>query len=307
MKTLRLISVGLMAVLMCVNFTACDPDPDPEEENNSLLKRELKNHKWHYSGYDYELYEKQMFTMFFINDTCGVTHFYYKFMDIGGVTEDDVTFTYKVNGNNVIIKYDHGGTFNYLYADGILYSDDYSEVYYPQTYTSDDYQYLKEFDPAEKERKAKILETIERNLKVVENYDGYFYKYIFDDNLDKIYPNSQIKYAICFHGVCNQYKYCKESWCDEHRWFSYAEKEGNKYIATIIPAHPNDWAEFEMYYSTMKNIEQKINNGEWVSEEHYELYEDIDGYLKEICDNNFSAYPCVVIDNEAFELEGYKF
>ena len=90
-------------------------------------------------------------------------------------------------------------------------------------------------------------------MKVVENYDGYFYKYIFDDSLDKIYPNSQIKYTICFHVVCNQYKYCKESWCDEHRWFSYAEKEGNKYIATIIPAHPNDWAEFEMYYSTMKN------------------------------------------------------
>ena len=83
--------------------------------------------------------------------------------------------------------------------------------------------------------------------------------------------------------------------------------DGDKYIATIIPAHPNDWAEFDMYYSTMKTIEQKIKNGEWVTEEEYEFYEDVDGYLKEICDNNFSAYPCVVIDNEAFELEDYKF
>ena len=36
MKALKFISAGLIAALMCVNFTACDPDPDSDEPKLAL-------------------------------------------------------------------------------------------------------------------------------------------------------------------------------------------------------------------------------------------------------------------------------
>lgn len=308
MKTLRFISTGLFAILLSFTLFSCSDDDDESGYGwkDSKLKTELKSYKWVYNGYDPDLSETQKYTMYFINDTLGVTLFYNKGPYVG-VDEEDMTFTYEIQGNVVIVDYDKGSTFEYLYADGVLCDYTYNEIYNHKICDAKDIEYMKKYDPEEIAKKEILKETIRKNLKVTEKFDGNAYVYTFENTLKKIYPTSDIKFAICFYGVCNQYKYCKQSYCDDHKWYGEAEKDGNNYTVTILPIYPEQWGEYELYLNTKKNINQKIQNGEVLTESEKELYKSVSRYLIEMSKTNYDSYPCVVLDGVSYEFEDFRF
>lgn len=306
MKTFRLIGMGLLAVLMSFTIASCGDDEE-DEENNKLIEI-LKTNKWYHKGYDAELLEEQRFTMYFINEYCGVTHFWYKYIDLGSKSEADVTFNYTIKDNTIIIHYDGGDTWKYLYIDGCIVLEDGTEIYKPQSYTIDDIKYIKQYDPKEIERKKNTLEIVNNNLKVKEDFDGYVYTYTFEETLAHLFPSSEISYGIMFYGVCRN-KYCDEHplYC-EHRWYADAEKNGEKYMVQILPVDYNNcWGEYEMYLESKNFVENKIKNGEQLSKEEKEYYERLIKLLKEMQDNYYTARPYVIIDKEPYILENYKF
>ncbi len=310
-RLLSYIKPALMVVLFSWVFCSCGDDGDSENQSQDPQQTELINklitHKWYYSGYDVDFEETQRNSIYFFENGVGVTHFYRKSQWIG-VEEEDETFTYKVTGLQVVVDYDHGDTFEYHYIDGKLYDINYFETYTPQNYTNKDFEYVKDFDPKEKEHKKEILESIKKNLQVEEYFDGYEYTYTFHKTLETIFPSSNIKYGIMFNGVCNQYKYCKKSYCKEHCWYKYVEKEQLKYKAYVYPVDGHDdYALYDMYLETKKNIEKKMQSGESLTESEKDLYRSIKTYLEDMQDNDYNAYPFVEIDDERFILEDYRF
>lgn len=130
MKTLRLISVGLMAVLMCVNFTACDPDPDPEEpdykvdpEIESLSSKlfntcwELDRKEFYYNGkYSETDRPSSSFVLCFSDEIFSDNRYTLKikgskFKDYWYVDENGLTYS-AYNYNSCILKNEYDFMFN---------------------------------------------------------------------------------------------------------------------------------------------------------------------------------------------------
>ena len=110
--------------------------------------------------------------------------------------------------NNIIIKYDKGSTFDYLWiGDGTFIDPDYNEVYKRSEYTSEDYKYVKDYDPVEIQKKEEKRDVIKKNfsVKVTKNKIGEFctYTYRFERTLEKVYPTSSIEYLICVGDGCS--------------------------------------------------------------------------------------------------------
>lgn len=307
MKNLKFLQTLLLCTVLSLCFTACSSEDEEESviAGGNDIRTELKSKKWYYTYYDVDNLSEEKITIYFINDTCGVTYAWWRFLDISGSdSSKSTTFEYEVIDNRVIL-YSSGITIEYYYVDGYLIKED--ECYESLSYNSSDYAYIKEFDPAEKERKKKILETIKENLKVTESFDGVEYTYTFDNTLDKIYPSSKIEYYIEFDGVCNNYKYCKKKYCDDHKWYIKAEKNGNKYVVNLFPVHPEYWAPYSEYLQTKDALEDKINSGLTLSNSEKDLYNSVKEYIEKQTNNNYDSYPCVKIDGEDYELEYYNY
>ena len=168
MKTLKSFSLKLFAILMLFTFIACNGDddsvpqpsvPQPSPAENKIIT-ELKKYKWTYNGYDSKYDQRMRYTLYFINDNMGVGKFYDE------PFEDNITFTYRVDKNNIFIKYGEGGsTFDYLWiGDGTFIDPDYNEVYKRSEYTSEDYKYVKDYDPVEIQKKKEKEKLLRKTL-----------------------------------------------------------------------------------------------------------------------------------------------
>lgn len=306
MKTLKSFSLKLFAILMLFALIACSGDddsaPQPSPADNKIIT-ELKKYKWTYNGYDPEYEERMIYTMYFINDNMGVTKFYNKSPSMG-TNEESTTFTYRVDKNNIIIKYDKGSTFDYLWiGDGTFIDPDYNEVYKRSEYTSEDYKYVKDYDPVEIQKKEEKREVIKKNfsVKVTKNKIGEFctYTYRFESTLEKVYPTSSIEYLICVGDGCSD--------CSNGQKYYLTSNTDSKYILPdVFPSHIGS-SSFEggMYFESYKMLYEKILSGQELTKEEKAFYLELSKILSSsdfVC-WGFISYPCIKIDGELYEFE----
>lgn len=323
MKTLKSFSLKLFAILMLFALIACSGDddsaPQPSPADNKIIT-ELKKYKWTYNGYDPEYEERMIYTMYFINDNMGVTKFYNKSPSMG-TNEESTTFTYRVDKNNIIIKYDKGSTFDYLWiGDGTFIDPDYNEVYKRSEYTSEDYKYVKNFDPVEIQKKEEKREVIKKNfsVKVTKNtikaigidsrHEHNRYTYTFESTLEQIYPTSKIDYYICFVGDCDS---------DESKRYLYSTTENKHIISDFVFIHfgggcgSHYWrdysecrVEYDFYFETFERLHKKLLAGEKLTKNETAQYKELDNILSEFYCYEFNeSYPCLTIDGEPYEFE----
>lgn len=306
MKTLKSFSLKLFAILMLFALIACSGDddsaPQPSPADNKIIT-ELKKYKWTYNGYDPEYEERMIYTMYFINDNMGVTKFYNKSPSMGTI-EESTTFTYRVDKNNIIIKYDKGSTFDYLWiGDGTFIDPDYNEVYKRSEYTSEDYKYVKDYDPVEIQKKEEKREVIKKNFSVkvtkeiIEGprwtHDIYTYK--FESTLEKVYPTSNINYYICVGDGCSD--------CSNGQKY-YLTSNNNKYVISgVSPSHIGKDVEASFYLETIIRLNEKIKTGQTLTEGEKRQLKELDDIVFNLYCPSFISYPCIVIDGEPYEFE----
>ena len=306
MKTLKSFSLKLFAILMLFTFIACSGDddsaPQPSPADNKIIP-ELKKYKWTYNGYDPEYEERMIYTIYFINDNMGVTKFYNKSPSMGTI-EESTTFTYRVDKNNIIIKYDKGSTFDYLWiGDGTFIDPDYNEVYKRSEYTSEDYKYVKDYDPVEIQKKEEKREVIKKNFSVkvtTEIIEGPrwthdIYTYKFESTLEKVYPTSNINYYICVGDGCSDCSTGERN---------YLFSSNNKYVISgVSPSHIGKYAEASFYLETIKRLNEKIKTGQTLTEGEKRQLKELDDIVFNLYCPSFISYPCIEIDGELYEFE----
>lgn len=327
MKTLKSFSLKLFAILMLFALIACSGDddsvPQPSPADNKIIT-ELKKYKWTYNGYDPKYEQRMIYTLYFINDNMGVGKFYDKSPSMG-TNEESITFTYRVDKNNIFIKYGEGGsTFDYLWiGDGTFIDPDYNEVYKRSEYTSEDYKYVKDYDPVEIQKKKEKREVIKKNfsvkvtkktIKPIELDDWHLwrehnrYTFTFESTLEQIYPTSKIDYYICFVGDCDS---------DESKWYYYSTTENKHIISNFVFIHfgsgcgYGDWldyaecrTEYDFFFVSFEYLHEKLLAGEKLTENETQFYKELDNILSEFYCYEFNElYPCITIDGEPYEFE----
>lgn len=315
MKTLKSFSLKLFAILMLFTFIACSGDddsvPQPSPADNKIIT-ELKKYKWTYNGYDPKYEQRMRYTLYFINDNMGVAKFYDKSPSMG-TNEDNITFTYRVDKNNIFIKYGEGGsTFDYLWiGDGTFIDPDYNEVYKRSEYTSEDYKYVKDYDPVEIQKKKEKREVIKKNFSVKvtkktikpidlddwhPSHEHNSYTFTFESTLEQIYPTSRIDYSIFICG--------NDGDGDEECYISSTTE--NKHIISdvILIISPQKLAEYDFFYASWIYLQEKIIAGKKLTENETAFYKELDWILEELsCYDIEDSYPCITIDGELYKFE----
>lgn len=304
---LKTFAFAVFVIIGCC-LSSCSEDEAGSSNESSAIISKLKSKKWVYNGYDVELLEQQRFSMYFINETCGITDFFYRFIDLGTSSKSVVTFTYQISGNKIVIEYEHGGRWEYYYVDNHIISDNGSEIYNPQELTQSDWELIKQHDPAEKDKEKQIQKNVNNNLSVTVKQSEGGWLYTFNTSaLERLYPSSNIEYGVFYSGVCNKYKYCKKSYCSEHEYYVYAKKDGSKYSALVYPCDPNDGvANYEMYLGTYNVLTERLSRGESLSDSEKTLFSNVKGYLDDILDCDYDDTPFAKIDGKFYRLENFN-
>ena len=299
---------AVFVIIGCCLSSCSEDGPGSTNESSALISK-LKSKKWVYNGYDVDLLEKQVITLYFIDDTHGVEHEYYKYLDISSsATEYDNPFTYSISGDKIVIRYTKSGdsiTLQYVGNSLIWISGE--QIYYEKNYSTEDYAYVKKYDPAEQEKENQIQKDVNNNLSVTIKQSEGGWLYTFNTSaLERLYPSSKIEYGVFYSGVCNKYKYCKQSYCSEHEYYVYAKKNGGKYSALVYPCDPNeDNGEYQIYWDTYTTLSEKINKGISLSESEKDLYNSVKQYMDDILDCDYDDTPFAKIDGKFYRLENF--
>lgn len=297
-------------VIIGCAISACSEDEAGTSGESATFISKLKSKKWVYNGYDVDLLEKQVITLYFINDTHGVEHEYYKFLDISNSTREyDNPFTYNISGDKIVIRYTKSGdSFTLQYAGNSLIWTSGEQIYYEHNYSTEDYAYIKKYDPTEQDKEKQIQKNVNNNLSVTVKQSEGGWLYTFNTSaLERLYPSSKIEYGVIYSGVCNNYRYCKQSYCSEHEYYVYAKKDGSKYSALVYPCDPNeDNGEYQLYWETYTTLTEKINKGISLSGSEKDLYNSVKQYMDEFLDCNYDDTPFAKIDGKFYRLENFN-
>lgn len=178
-------------VIIGCAISACSEDEAGTSGESSTFISKLKSKKWVYNGYDVDLLEKQVITLYFINDTHGVEHEYYKFLDISNSTREyDNPFTYNISGDKIVIRYTKSGdSFTLQYAGNSLIWTSGEQIYNEQNYSTEDYAYVKKYDPTEQDKEKQIQKNVNNNLSVTVKQSEGGWLYTFNTSaLERLYP-----------------------------------------------------------------------------------------------------------------------
>lgn len=305
---LKTFAFAVFVIIGCC-LSSCSEDEAGSSNESSAIISKLKSKKWVYNGYDVDLLEKQVITLYFINETHGVEHEYYKFLDISNsATEYDNPFTYSISGDKIVIRYTKSGdSFTLQYVGNSLIWISGEQIYYEKNYSTEDYAYVKKYDPAEQEKENQIQKDVNNNLSVTVKQSEGGWLYTFNTSaLERLYPSSKIEYGVFYSGVCNKYKYCKQSYCSEHEYYVYAKKNGGIYSAFTYPCDPNDGVvDYEMYLSTYNVLTERLSKGESLSASEKTLFSNVKGYLDDILDCDYDDTPFAKIDGKFYRLENF--
>lgn len=305
---LKTFAFAVFVIIGCC-LSSCSEDEAGSSNESSAIISKLKSKKWVYNGYDVDLLEKQVITLYFINETHGVEHEYYKFLDISNsATEYDNPFTYSISGDKIVIRYTKSGdSFTLQYVGNSLIWISGEQIYYEKNYSTEDYAYVKKYDPAEQEKENQIQKDVNNNLSVTVKQSEGGWLYTFNTSaLERLYPSSKIEYGVFYSGVCNKYKYCKQSYCSEHEYYVYAKKNGGIYSAFTYPCDPNDGVVYyEMYLRTYNVLTERLSRGESLSDSEKGLFSDVKGDLDDILDCDYDDTPFAKIDGKFYRLENF--
>ncbi len=296
MRQFRILHYMLLCLtLLCLG--ACGDDEDAVK-NNSAIKDELQSKKWICYTSDAGSLSKESYTLYFIDDSHGVERWTQRYLDIGGsYKERSYPFRYSINGNKINITY-NGNTSEYIYGGDYLSNGSY--LFSPYALDDGDYEYMKDYDPAEEERKENTEDIVKSKVSVeVEKEDVVWY-YTFKTSLHKEFPYSDIQYGARIRS------YDKGHW---HEIYVTEEGEGNiceMHVYAVKFHSENDYkkacAEYVLFKQQYDAVKVIIDNGT-ASESEKSLYKSLKEILKDLKDINFQAEPIVCIDGEVYELE----
>lgn len=279
---LTLIVVGIMSI----ELVSCSGSDGDGSSGSDALVKKLMSSKWTYSGADVNgysygwSYETETYTLYFLDEKTGVEYWSYKDKDTDMGTSKNSGlnyFTYYVTGNKIVIRYEKGGGITLEdHGSYIGEGNDIIDWYASQSLTYSDKSQMTEWldsrgykDAVNKYVHGVFTEKgdIELSLEITSTLDSY-------------YPNKKIKYLV----VVSEYSH--GSW-NEKETYSFNDKN-NLYVDNLY--FYGD-VNFGIYFKIYQALQEKIAQGEALTDDEKELLKEVKPIVTEIASNlDFDIY-----------------
>ncbi|MBQ0020730.1 MAG: zinc finger-like domain-containing protein [Bacteroidales bacterium] len=287
MKSKKVLSIITMLFLIAqssILFTSCGTDEgDGLLDGNESILELLKSHKWYL--YDEDLYtwgdnnlsyDQTNVWMYFTSDDDGFTRTVSRSDDsaLGYSKHEDIDrFTYTLSGNIVKIYSSKYGSTSLTLKGNTLGG------YKAQSLTNDDYVLIANTMGERSDLGEDYLNTIKKNAVITFNEKEHYIN--IKSNLIHLFPNKKIEYLLEYE--CYKRRDNTPFYSDSKSYkYSGSTSTGENIECGWKCAIPNDAVDATMCTNSMKSIERKYENGEWLDYSEYELYEDCANILFQI-------------------------